>query len=727
MDLSFTPDQEALRDAVLRLYGKQSDGERVRDLEPEGFDPALWAAVVDMGLPAMALPETARGAGASLTDLAAAVEVHGAHCGLVPLVETAVVARLLAALGDAAAPLLSQIVEGSAATLRLASGPGPAAFAGIAEVVTARDGDRVVVVDGPLAPTPRTLAGLAIATADLTGGRTLAEGAAAIAIFDRAVDEWRALTAVAQAGLARASLELGVQYARDRHQFGVPIATFQTLQHRFADLHERVDGSRLLAYEAIWALDEGEPTAPALAAQASWYCGDVADEAAGFSLHVHGGYGFMLEYDVQLHVRRAKATRLLLGDPRRELDVIADRRWGAAAPDPALVAAARTARPTRPGMDFRFDAETEAFRSEVRAFIGEHLTDEIVARALTTGTMHDWGFHKALCDRGYLASGWPREFGGLGRDAVDQTLLLQELYASGAPIDGLNIASMVGATLLVCGTDRQKAEILPRILAGEVMCCLGYSEPDAGSDVAAVTTRAVRDGDDWVINGQKMFTTMAHEAHYVFLLCRTDLDAPKHKGLTMFLVPMDSPGVEINAVATMGGERTNITFYRDVRTPDSCRVGEVDAGWSVLHAALVYERSSANWGEPDALVETMATWALQPADDGVRPFDDPIVRAALARWSTELEAGRLLLFRAAWLSAQGGMPQVEGSMAKLHITEAFVQASSELVDLLGTAGLAPGHVEHAFRHAVVTTIYGGSSEVQREIIAGRGLGLPRSR
>ena len=140
-------------------------------------------------------------------------------------------------------------------------------------------------------------------------------------------------------------------------------------------------------------------------------------------------------------------------------------------------------------MDFRFDAETEAFRAEVRAFIAEHLTRDVVERALTTGTMHDWGFHKALCERGYLAAGWPVEVGGLGRSAIDQTLLNQELFGAGAPIDGQSIAAMVGATLLLRGTEQQRTEIVPRILAGEVMCCLGYSEPDAGSDVAAVATR----------------------------------------------------------------------------------------------------------------------------------------------------------------------------------------------------------------------------------------------
>jgi 3-oxochol-4-en-24-oyl-CoA dehydrogenase len=751
MDLSFTPDQAALREATLRLYAKASHGERVRELEPAGFDPALWEAVVAMGLPTMALPEALGGAGASLTDLAAGVEVHGAHLGLVPLAETAVAARLLARVHDdpgadegarsVAATLLERIVGGEPATICLQRGedgsaPIPTAFARVAQVVLLLSGDRLGWLDAANGPARATLAGLAVADVSPAGAQVVDHGGGAVAGFERALDEWRALTAVAQAGLARTTLDVGIQYAKDRHQFGVPIGSFQSLQHRFADLHERVDGSRLLAYEAVWALDEDEPTAPMRAAQASWYCGQVADEAAGFSLHVHGGYGFMLEYDVQLHVRRAKATRLVLGDPRRELRLVAERRRGADAPDAAALVEAATARPPRAGMDFRFAPETEAFRSEVRSFIAEHLTPEIVERAAATGTMHDWGFHKALCERGYLASGWPTEFGGLGRDAIDQTLLMQELYAAEAPIDGLNIASMVGATLLVCGTDAQKADVLPRILAGEVLCCLGYSEPDAGSDVAAVSTKAVRDGEDWVIEGQKMFTTMAHEAQYVFLLARTNTDAPKHKGLTMFLVPMATAGIEITPVDTMGGERTNITFYSDVRVPDSCRVGEVDAGWSVMHAALVYERNSANWGEPDHLVEAVAAWSQQATADGSRPFDDPLVRESLARWSTELEVGRLLLFRSAWLSSRGEMPQVEGSMAKLHITEAFVRASSELIDLLGPAGLVAlgddgavlgGLVEHAFRHAVVTTIYGGSSEVQREIIAGRALGLPRNR
>jgi alkylation response protein AidB-like acyl-CoA dehydrogenase len=320
---------------------------------------------------------------------------------------------------------------------------------------------------------------------------------------------------------------------------------------------------------------------------------------------------------------------------------------------------------------------------------------------------------------------------------VATTTLMQELYFRGAPVDGMGSAAMVGATLLLRGTDQQRDEILPRILAGEVLGCLGYSEPDAGSDVAAVQTRAIQDGDDWVIDGQKMFTTMAHEAEHVFLLARTDPTAAKHKGLTMFLVPMATPGIEVTPVETVGGERTNITFYTEVRVPDACRVGGVGEGWSVMHAALVYERNGANWGEPAHLVHSAAVWALGARTaEGTSVLEATGVGERLARWDTLLEVGRLLLYRSAWMASTGGLPQVEGSMAKLFITEAFVAASSDLLDALGAGGtvsrsgrttVLSGLLEHAFRHAMVTTIYGGSSEVQREIVAQRGLGLPRAR
>ena len=519
-------------------------------------------------------------------------------------------------------------------------------------------------------------------------------------------DRWLALTASWFAGLARAVFDLGLTYVKDRHQFGVPIGSFQTIQHRLADLHAAVTGAELLAHSTAVALDDGDPDGPALAAMAHWWCGQVAVDAAEASLHFHGGYGFMLEYDVQLYVRQAKAARVALGDPRRELLTIADRLWGVG----------------RTGLHRKLDPAVESFRAEVRSFLDEHLSDEIIERAHETGTMHDDGLHRALCAAGYLAAGWPVEVGGGGRSPVETTTLMQELYGASAPVDGMGIVSMVAATLVLLGSEQQRTEIVPRFLSGDALACLGYSEPDAGSDVAAVQTRAVLDGDEWVIDGQKMFTTMAHEADYVFLLTRTNPDKPKHKGLTMFLVPMDTPGIEITPVHTLGGERTNITFYTDVRVPDSCRVGDVDAGWSVMNAALVYERNSANWGEPDRLVRTVATWAQV---SGL--LEDALVADRLASHAVAMEVGRLLVYSCAELSATGKVTHVEGSMAKLFVTEAFTRAAGDFRDIVPPDAPIFDEVEHAYRHSTVTTIYGGSSEIQRGIIAEHGLGLPRSR
>jgi alkylation response protein AidB-like acyl-CoA dehydrogenase len=705
--ISPTEEQEALRDAIARLLDKASSPEHVRGAAPLGFSPDLWAELSTLGL----VPAAASG-DAGLVDLALVAEECGAHLAPVPFVEAAVAARLLGRdEGERLVTFAPRPAEGGVARLV----PGAA----VADAVVGLDGDRLVLVATPgRQEPPANLAGEPLADVDLSEGEELARGPEAVARYERAVDEWRALTACALVGLAGTALELGRDYARDREQFGVPIASFQAIGHRLADAHTAVAGSRLLAYEAAAACDQGASDGAVLASMSFLQAGEVAEETAQTSLHVHGGYGFMLEYDIQLHVRQAKAWRTRLGDPRAQLVELAGRLWPA---DGDGGTALRRV----------LDPATEAFRAEVRAFIAEHLTDEITDRVRETGTLHDWGMHRALCDAGYLAAGWPTEVGGGGRSAIETTALIQEFYYAGAPVDGALISAMVGATLLLRGTDEQRSTVLPGILGGEVMCCLGYSEPDAGSDVAAVQTRAVRDGDEWVINGQKMFTTMAHESQYVFLLTRTDPDKPKHRGLTMFLVPMDTPGVEITPMETFGGERTNVTFYTDVRVHDRFRVGDVDDGWSVMHAALVYERGSANWGEPARVVDATARWAHEQGRLG-----DPLLAERLALHASRLEVGRLLLYRTAELAAEGGLPLVEGSMAKLYITEAFTRAVVDLTDALGIDAVlahgAPGAplgglLEHAYRHATVTTIYGGSSEIQRGIIAQHGLGLPRGR
>ncbi len=388
-------------------------------------------------------------------------------------------------------------------------------------------------------------------------------------------------------------------------------------------------------------------------------------------------------------------------------------------------------------MDFRLGERSEAFRQEARDFLDDVLTDEVREEMERTGVHHSWHFHRNLVERGWLAPGWPKELGGQGRDPLEMLAFMEEFHRAGAPTYAVGTTLMVAGIIRHIGTEEQKQLVIPAALRGEIIIVLGFTEPESGSDVAAAQTRAVRDGDEWVINGQKMFTTNAQEADYVFMLTRTNPDEAKHRGLTTFLVPLRQPGVEIQPVRTLSGERTNLTFYSDVRVDDSLRIGEVDGGWDVMGVGLTLERAGDHGGELIRLLAAMEEWAVTTADgDGRRKADDPGVRARLGRAAAENEVTTLLCRRSAWIHASGGMPGVEGSMSKLFASEALTRQSADFVDLLGPDGIrsqgdptapAGGAADYDFRFALGTTTYGGTSEIQRNIIAQRGLGLPRPR
>ena len=388
-------------------------------------------------------------------------------------------------------------------------------------------------------------------------------------------------------------------------------------------------------------------------------------------------------------------------------------------------------------MDFRLGERSEEFRQEARDFLGEALTDEVRDEMERTGVHHSWDFHRSLVAHGWLAPGWPVEFGGQGRDPLEMLAFMEEFHRAGAPTYAVGTTMMVANIIRHIGTEEQKQLILPPALGGEIIIVLGFTEPESGSDVAAAQTRAVRDGDQWVVNGQKMFTTNAQEADYVFMLTRTNTDVAKHKGLTTFLVPLRQPGVEIQPVYTLSGERTNLTFYADVRVDDSLRIGEVDGGWDVMQVSLTLERAGDHGGESIRLLTAMEEWAGTTVDDGGRlRADDPAVLSRLGRAAAENEVTTLFCRRSAWIHASGGMPGVEGSMGKLFASEALTRQSSDFVDLLGPDGIrshgdatapAGGAADYDLRFALGTTTYGGTSEVQRNIIAQRGLGLPRSK
>jgi alkylation response protein AidB-like acyl-CoA dehydrogenase len=293
---------------------------------------------------------------------------------------------------------------------------------------------------------------------------------------------------------------------------------------------------------------------------------------------------------------------------------------------------------------------------------------------------------------------------------------------------------MVGRIIARFGTDELKREILPRAARGEINFALGYSEPSGGSDIFAAKTKAVRDGDDWIINGSKIFTSQGHLAAYTLLVTRTNPDAPKHQGVTMFVVPLDLPGYECAPIATVGGERTNTTFYDNMRVADRYRLGDVNGGATVLAFALTLEQSAADYyvSALNRQLRAAHGWAHTRGPNGRRPIESADVRGRLARVWTRRDVLDCLGKRCLWSSIERCQHKSFGPMAKLFGSEAWIMSTGELLDLMAPEGLIRGHtdtgmIELEYRKSIASTVYAGVSEVMRSLIAESALGLPRSR
>jgi alkylation response protein AidB-like acyl-CoA dehydrogenase len=388
-------------------------------------------------------------------------------------------------------------------------------------------------------------------------------------------------------------------------------------------------------------------------------------------------------------------------------------------------------------MQFEDSPEEAVWRSEVRAFIGTALPREInkehfwEERASNQGAFDAW--KSAIAERGWIAAAWPKEYGGAGLTVMEQFILSQELAEANAPFVGGLGVRLFGPTLITYGTDEQKREHLPPIVQGEVTWCQGYSEPGAGSDLAALQTRAVRDGDDFVINGQKIWTSFAHKADWCFLLARTNPDVPKHKGITYFMVNMRAPGITVRPLTNLANHRNfNEVFFEDVRVPAKNVVGEVDRGWYVGATTLDFERSSiANAVGLRQFINGNIRW-LSANRGRITPTALGKTRIEWAERWLEVTIARLYAYRVISLQKSGKIPNAEASIAKLFVSELFQRAASTSTRMLGMAGglldaRAPfeGYTADNYLEKVQTTIAGGTSEIQRNIIAMRSLGLPR--
>ena len=391
-------------------------------------------------------------------------------------------------------------------------------------------------------------------------------------------------------------------------------------------------------------------------------------------------------------------------------------------------------------MDFRLTPQEQAFRREIRDWLKTNLPDNAPEARLSPDaeSMNVYKkFAQRLATKSWVAPHWPKEYGGLGLSVIEQLVFNEEMAEAGAPMGYSTIGTgWVGPTLIVYGTDEQKQRWLPQITAGDVMWCQGFSEPNAGSDLASLKTSAVRDGDDYVINGQKIWTSGAHYADWMILLARTDPEAPKHKGISYFLVDMKTQGLTTTPlIDMMDNHAFNEVFFDNVRVPRANLLGEENQGWYMAATTLDFERSSIG-GAVGAgrMVRDLVQYCTDTPWNGHRLIDESRVRSRLSDSVIEAELGRLLSYRVVTLQSRGAVPNYEASIAKLFNTDMQLRMARSGLEIMGLYGqldhqdkYAPlkGRFERQYLWQTGLAVGGGTTEIQKNIIAMRGLGLPR--
>jgi len=723
MNFDLTDEQEMMRDTFARFLDEHSSTVRVRKAqETDGFDAALWSGLAELGAFAMRVPEDAGGMDLGLFDAALLMEEAGRTLVSGPLAETLVSARLLAQLGGQDDLLEATIGGESVVTIAMQDAAQHSkqwiAGGAVAKAVVARRGRDVVLVTPAGAKAEANLATTPIAEIDLAAGETivLGSGEEALALFAAGLEEWKLYMAVALSGIGRQALQMAAVYAGERKAFGQLIGTFQGISHPLADLLCDVDGAKFLAWKAIRDIYDGSDAAAATISLAYWYACDAAARSVAQGLHTFGGYGLSNEYDVHLYNLRAKAWPLVAGDPALALEEAGRRLY--AGETVALPASGEVP------LDFDLGDEARQVCAEIAELFATKVTQEQKARFHYSWEGYVPEVHKMLAEHNLLFPGLPEHLSGRNITPYARIAAMGEMERQGYNTPGANVAAMVAMMIDKYGSDELKAEVLPRIVGGDVLCSLGYSEPSCGSDVFAAQCKATQlDDGSWRIDGTKMWTSGANLSSYVLMLTRTNPDVAKHKGLTMFIVPLKTEGVTVQAVHTFQDERTNITFYDGVVIPDSWRLGEIDGGTKTMSAALELEHGGGFSKVMKAMIEAAEEVTRELGIDG---------QCRLARSVAHLWISDMLTYRAQWSSIEKKPNHAFGPMSKMYSSEKFLSDSRDLLDLTAPLSLskregAVALLNQCYRHAAGTTIYGGTSEVHRSMVAERGLGLPRTR
>ena len=718
MDFTPDPEQQAVADVVTAVLDRDNS----------------WEALVAGGVTALGVPERLGGDGVGLSELATALTEIGRHGTTSPALATLGATAVLLDLASEAQQdrYLAGVAKGSIVTLAL-NEPGAALpdrpattlvsgrlngtkigvpYAGQADwiIVTA---DSAVVVVSPkadgvmLTKTPTsnhsdeyvvTFSDVAVSDDDVLSGAQ-AERVNQLAL---------AIIGAFASGLVAGALRLTADYVANREQFGKPLSTFQTVAAQLAEVYIASRTLTLAATSVVWRLSEGLDADEDLDVLGYWLASQ-APPVMQICHHLHGGMGMDVAYPMDRYYSTIKDLTRLLGGPSHRLD-----SGGSA-------------------MYIELTPEQRQLQAELRQYFSNLISPEEAKEM--EADRHGKAYRaviKRMGSDGKLGVGWPKEFGGLGYGPIEQSIFVNEAHRADVPLPAVTLQT-VGPTLQVYGSEAQKKKFLPAILAGEVHFAIGYTEPEAGTDLASLRTTAVRHGDEYIVNGQKVFTTGGHDADYVWLACRTDPEAAKHKGISILIVDTTDPGYSWTPmILSDGAHHTNATYYNDVRVPADMLVGEENGGWRLITTQLNNERVMLGpAGRFASLYDRMHAWASKPGSNGDIPLDHDDVKRSLGELKAMWRINELLNWQVA---ASGETIDVADAAAtKVFGTERIQYAGRLAEEIVGTHG-NPADPDTAellewldsqTKRNLVITFGGGVNEVMREMIAASGLKVPR--
>lgn len=737
-----------IRDSAAAVFPPKGSTARIRELRfhSPGHDPATYREMCDLGWAALRLPDAAGGSALGVSELVAIAEVLGSALAPEPILATMVLAPLLTEPGLEAT--LAQVVNG-----QLLIAPAWAERANVLDAApsTTFAGGRVtgikrfVSAGGAQAFLVHAREGLALVRRDdpavsvtehfTQDGGVLAEvrfdNAVAIAVsgsLDAAIDEMTLANAGVLLGTMERMIDITREYLVTRRQFGQPIGTFQVLQHRVVNLKLQLDMSRAVLAEAAATMDgERDARARTMAvSQAAARLSDAAMTVARESIQLHGAIGMTDECDVGLYARKVLTLYNRFGTAAAHRT----RYLGLYRVAPAPTTSRDDARRTVADLPADYNAwPDDVFRAHVKEWVEANYPPELrhPPERLRRRDTKDW--YDRLSAHGWLAPGWTKEDGGMGLAPGKQVIMQDVLARHGCGRFSDHGVNQLGPLIIRYGTPAQKAFFLPKIITGEHIWCQGYSEPNAGSDLASLRTEAVLDGDEWVINGQKIWTTLATDANWIYLLVRTDKTSKKQAGISFLLVPMDRPGITVRPILTLGMHPEFCeVFFDDVRVPRDSLVGEVNQGWQMAKALLGFERLFV--GSPPQSANTLAQ--LETLATELDIADEPMFMERYGRLLLDLRDHESLYEIYVDKVRRGEDLGPDVSFLKINQTELYQRITQAAIDIAGEyAALRhcpPGDTSVTpaamWLQSLVTTIYGGTSEIQRNILAKHVLHMP---